>query len=74
MTRKMYQASFSARCRSEALHTQANLLTTVLKTEDLHQAQIVHAGLASGANESFVFGRNEIPAHYFHQRLNDQLS
>ncbi len=54
---------------AEGLAAQAELLSHVLTTEDLRVAQSIEASLRSGANDSFVFGKNEIPAHHFHDRL-----
>lgn len=63
-----------AESNGEALMAQADLLSHVLTTEDLHVARQIEASLRSGANPSLVFGKNEIPAHHFHDRLLDRLA
>jgi nitrite reductase/ring-hydroxylating ferredoxin subunit len=59
--------------KPDALAEQANLIEHVLTTEDLHAVSSIQAGIRSRGNETFVFGRNEIAAHHFHQRVLDRL-
>ncbi|HEY8078730.1 MAG TPA: SRPBCC family protein, partial [Labilithrix sp.] len=41
----------------------------VFEAEDLRMAALIQAGLASGANESLLFGRLESPALWFHESI-----
>ncbi|MBW2942175.1 aromatic ring-hydroxylating oxygenase subunit alpha [Zhongshania aquimaris] len=57
----------------EALQAQSERISMVLDTEDYYQIQLTESGLRSKGNESFVFGRNELPAHFFHKKLSEKL-
>jgi hypothetical protein len=49
-----------------AARANARFLYEVVRTEDYATGLGIQRGLAAGANEQFLFGRNELGLHRFH--------
>ena len=58
--------------RAEMQH-RADLVQQVVTTEDYWMTASIQAGIASGAQETVVFGRNEHALHHYHRALLDAL-
>ena len=57
-----------------AAQAESDFYFNVVRDEDYKTAFGVQRGLASRANEEFVFGRNELALHHFHRTLDALLS
>ncbi len=53
----------------EAMEHRANLVREVVTTEDYWMTASIQAGIASGAQDTVVFGRNEQALHHYHGAL-----
>ena len=59
--------------RAEMQH-RADLVREVVTNEDYWMTASIQAGIASGAQETVVFGRNEQALHHYHRGLLDALA
>ena len=57
-----------------AARAESDFYFNVVRDEDYKTAFGVARGLASRANEEFVFGRNELALHHFHRSLDSLLA
>lgn len=51
----------------EMMNMSFELIYKVVSTEDYRASKLSQAGLATGANDSFIFGRNEPALHFTHE-------
>jgi phenylpropionate dioxygenase-like ring-hydroxylating dioxygenase large terminal subunit len=55
------------------MEKRADTLFSAVRDEDYLTGFGIQRGLATGANEEFVFGRNELGVHHFHRSIDDLL-
>ena len=53
---------------------RADLVREVVTNEDYWMTASIQAGIASGAQETVVFGRNEQALHHYHRGLLERVS
>ena len=53
------------------MEKRADTLFTAVRDEDYSTGFGIQRGLATGANDEFVFGRNELAVHHFHRSIDD---
>ncbi len=56
-----------------AVEAAMEILDSTVEHEDFHMAELTQAGVASGAVEQLVFGRNEAPLQHFHDTFRAAL-
>jgi phenylpropionate dioxygenase-like ring-hydroxylating dioxygenase large terminal subunit len=67
------RAPITNAAEQEAMERRGNMVRDVVRTEDYWMTASIQAGIASGAQDTVLFGRNEQALHHYHRELVDQV-